>query len=47
MQERLGAELFSKLLSLILTDRGSEFEKIKLFQLDGNGASRLKETLIK
>lgn len=41
LQERLGAELFSKLLSLILTDRGPEFEKIKLFELDRYGASRL------
>jgi IS30 family transposase len=41
LQERLGAELFSKLLSLILTDRGPEFEKIKLFELDRHGASRL------
>ena len=41
LQERLGVELFSKLLSLILTDRGSEFEKTKLFELDRFGASRL------
>ena len=41
LQERLGAELFSKLFSLILTDRGTEFEKIKLFELDAHGASRL------
>ena len=41
LQERLGAELFSKLLSLILTDRGTEFEKIKLFEQDVHGASRL------
>ena len=41
LQERLGAELFSRLLSLILTDRGTEFEKIKLFELDSRGASRL------
>jgi IS30 family transposase len=41
LQERLGVELFSCLFSLILTDRGSEFEKIKLFELDMNGSSRL------
>jgi len=41
LQERLGAELFAKLLSLILTDRGTEFEKMKLFELDAHGASRL------
>jgi IS30 family transposase len=41
LQERLGIELFSKLLSLILTDRGPEFEKIKLFEVDVHGASRL------
>jgi len=41
LQERLGVELFSKLLSIILTDRGSEFEKIKLFELDRFGATRL------
>jgi IS30 family transposase len=41
LQERLGAELFSKLFPLLLTDRGSEFEKIKLFELDKNGDTRL------
>jgi len=41
LQESLGLELFSKLLSLILTDRGSEFEKWKLFEMDSEGNSRL------
>jgi len=41
LQERLGNELFAKLFPLILTDRGSEFEKWKLFELDANGNSRL------
>ena len=41
LQEALGPELFSKLLSLILTDRGSEFEKWKLFEMDSEGNSRL------
>lgn len=41
LQERLGAELFSRLCSLILTDRGSEFEKWKMFELDSDGVSRL------
>ena len=34
-------ELFSRLFSLLLTDRGSEFEKIRLFELDASGRSRL------
>jgi len=41
LQERLGCELFSKLFPLILTDRGSEFEMWKLFELDKSGNSRL------
>jgi hypothetical protein len=41
LQERLGAESFSKLFPLILTDRGVEFEKIKVFELDALGATRL------
>lgn len=32
LQQELGKELFAKLFSLILTDRGSEFEKILLFE---------------
>lgn len=41
LQERLGIEMFSKLFSVILTDRGSEFEMWKLFELDIHGNSRL------
>ena len=41
LQERLGNELFSKLFPLILTDRGSEFEMWRLFELDQNGNTRL------
>ena len=37
-QEKLGNELFSRLFNLLLTDRGSEFEKVSLFEhgVDGN-----------
>jgi IS30 family transposase len=41
LQNKLGAQLFSKLFSLLLTDRGSEFEKHQLFELDKCGNSRL------
>jgi len=42
LQKSLGDdELFSRLFSLLLTDRGSEFEKIRLFELDASGRSRL------
>lgn len=41
LQERLGYALFSKMFSLILTDRGTEFEIFSLFELDENGESRL------
>ena len=41
LQERLGAQLFSKIFSLFLADRGTEFEKIKQFELDAHGDSRL------
>jgi len=41
LQERLGVELFSQILSLILTDRGTEFEKAEMFEFDKNGNSRL------
>ena len=41
LQERLGNDLFSKLFPVILTDRGSEFEKYKLFEFDKDGNSRL------
>lgn len=41
LQARLGNALFSRLFSLIITDRGSEFEKFSLFELDANRESRL------
>jgi IS30 family transposase len=40
-QNMLGLERFSKLFSLLLTDRGSEFEKWKMFEQDKEGNSRL------
>lgn len=41
LQENLGNELFSKLFPLILTDRGSEFEIYRFFELDAFGNTRL------
>ena len=41
LQKRLGHLCFSQLFSLILTDRGTEFEKFALFELDQNSDSRL------
>lgn len=41
LQLRLGDEIFSRMFPLILTDRGSEFEKFSLFEQDSNGDSRL------
>ena len=41
LQSRVGADLFSKLFSLILTDRGSEFEMHRLFEMNSDGSSRL------
>ncbi len=41
LQQRLGEELFSKLFPVLLTDRGTEFEKHQLFELDASGSSRL------
>ncbi|MDR3331263.1 MAG: IS30 family transposase [Synergistaceae bacterium] len=41
LQKLLGSELFAMLFSLILTDRGAEFEKIRLFELDSTGKTRL------
>ena len=41
LQEKLGAVLFSKLFPVLLTDRGSEFEIHRLFELDASGNSRL------
>jgi IS30 family transposase len=44
LQERLGDELFRNLFSLLLTDQGSEFEKVLLFETNnhtGTGEIRL------
>jgi IS30 family transposase len=41
LQHRLGDDMFSKLCSVLLTDRGSEFEMWKMFELDADGNSRL------
>ena len=41
LQERLGNALFSRLCPVLLTDRGSEFEMWKMFELDADGNSRL------
>ena len=41
LQKQLGSLMFSKLCSLLLADRGSEFETWKLFELDPDGNSRL------
>lgn len=41
LQKRLGPQLFSNLFSLLLTDRGAEFEKNTLFELDASGNPRL------
>ena len=41
LQKKPGADLFSKLFSLLLTDRGSEFEKHQMFELDKSGNTRL------
>ena len=41
LQEKLGNVLFAKLFPVLLTDRGSEFEKYRLFELDKDGNSRL------
>ncbi len=40
-QEKLGDELFSRLFKLLLTDRGSEFEKVSLFEQGIDGIQRL------
>ena len=40
-QERLGDDLFSLLFRLLLTDRGSEFEKANLFEQGPDGNQRL------
>ena len=41
LQSTLGNDLFSLALSLLLADRGSEFELHKLFELDKDGNTRL------
>lgn len=41
LQSQLGTNLFSKLFSLLLTDRGPEFEKYRLFEQDSTGETRL------
>lgn len=40
-QNQLGEELFSRLFKLLLTDRGSEFEKAILFEIGVDGKQRL------
>ena len=40
-QNCLGLELFRKLFALVLTDRGSEFEKFSMFEQDKQGNFRL------
>lgn len=40
-QQRLGREGFARLFALLLTDRGSEFEKVGLFERDPDGNQRL------
>jgi IS30 family transposase len=40
-QEHLGQEMFARLFQLLLTDRGSEFEKVGLFERDSDGIQRL------
>jgi len=42
IQKVLGREMFSKVFPVLLTDRGSEFEKWNLFELDRTGKTRLK-----
>jgi len=41
LQEWLGSVMFSRICSVLLTDRGSEFEMWKMFELDSQGDSRL------
>ena len=41
LQKNLGIQMFSRLFPLLLTDRGSEFEKYQLFELDQDGNTRL------
>ncbi|HBX88886.1 MAG TPA: hypothetical protein DEG09_09780 [Marinilabiliaceae bacterium] len=41
LHEMLGGELFSRLFQVLLTDRSSELEISRLFELDASGNSRL------
>jgi IS30 family transposase len=41
LQQRLGDEMFSKIMSVLLTGRGSEFEKHHMFEVDSDGVIRL------
>jgi IS30 family transposase len=41
LQQQLGNQLFSALIPVLLTDRGTEFEMHSLFELDNDGHSRL------
>jgi len=41
LQRRLGDDMFSKLMPVLLTDRGSEFEKHHMFEVDSDGVIRL------
>ena len=42
LHKKLGGQAFSKIFPLLLADRGSEFEKWELFELDRTGHTRLK-----
>jgi IS30 family transposase len=42
LQSKLGAVVFSRLFSLLLTDRGAEFEKWEMFEYDSSGNTRLR-----
>ena len=41
LQNVLGSQIFSRIFPVILTDRGSEFEKLSLFELDRENHTRL------
>ena len=41
LQAQLGNEMFSKILSVVLADRGTEFEMCDLFEKDASGTTRL------
>jgi IS30 family transposase len=42
LQRNLGDDTFSRLFPLLLTDRGSEFEKWEMFEKDSSGSHRLR-----